>query len=127
MNDEESLPVPDCEREDAHPAVAAVLAGSLAAIVAACILGGYLVAGHAGNRGPGLPGSDGVFQNGAHERTDIERAWETGDQKAGTVADRYAWIDRRAGTVQVPIDRAIDLVCAEQKPPSGAPEAGHSP
>jgi hypothetical protein len=121
MNDEDSLPPPDCEREDAHPAVAAVLAGSLAAIVAVCILGGYLVAGHAGNRGPGLPGADGIFQNGTHERTDIDRAWDTIHQQAGTVADSYAWIDRPAGIVQIPIDRAIDLVCAGQKPTAAAP------
>jgi hypothetical protein len=127
MNDEDSLPRPKCEREDAHPAVAAVLAGSLGVIVAVCILGGYLIAGHAGNRGEGLPAAEGIFQDGANERTDIDRAWDTVRQKTGTVSDRYAWIDRRAGIVQVPIDRAIDLVCAGQKPPSGAPGQGHSP
>ena len=127
MNDEDSLSAPKCEREDAHPTVAAVLAGSLAAIVAVCILGGYLVAGHASNRGPGLPGADGVFQNGSHERTDIDLAWDTVHQKTATVADSYAWIDRPAGIIRVPIDRAIDLICAEQKPAATAPGPRNSP
>jgi hypothetical protein len=29
-------------------------------------------------------------------------------------AQSYAWVDQKAGTVQIPIDRAMDLVVAEQ-------------
>jgi hypothetical protein len=127
VNDEPSLPTPKCEAKDAHPAVPAVLAASMAAIVAVCLVCGWLFVGRTVNPGSGAGGADSLFQHGPQERTDMERAWETVDPKAGTVPDGYAWVDRDAGIVQVPIDRAIDLVCAEQKPPSVAPKPGHSP
>jgi hypothetical protein len=31
-----------------------------------------------------------------------------------TQAQKYAWVDQKAGTVQIPIDQAMDLVIAEQ-------------
>ena len=127
MSGEDPLPHPKCERTDAHPSVPAVLAGTMVVIAAVCLLCGFLIAGRAGNRGPGLPGRDGLYEDGATARTDMERAWAALDRKAGTVPDGYAWIDRRAGIVQVPIDRAIDLVCAEQAQAAGAPEARPSP
>jgi len=127
MNDEETLPTPKCEREDAHPAVAAVLAASMVAIVAVCLVCGWLIVGRTDKPGSGPMGADSLFQHGPQDKTDMELAWETVDPKPGTAPDRYAWVDRRAGIVQVPIDRAIDLVCAEQKPPSEAPKPGHSP
>jgi hypothetical protein len=125
MNEEDPLPRPKCEREDAHPVVPAVLAGSMAVIVAVCLLCGFLIAGRTGNRASGLPGPEGIFQHGPQERTDIDRAWDTVNGSGGTVPDTYAWIDRQAGIVQIPIDRAIDLVCAEQKPEPASPKPRH--
>jgi hypothetical protein len=109
----DSISRPRCEREDARPAVAAVLAGSLAAIVAACVLAGLLVAGRRANRGAPFAPQESLFQNSPAERTDVERAWESIDAGRAGV-DGYSWADRRAGIVRIPIGRAIDLVCAEQ-------------
>jgi hypothetical protein len=127
MNDEDPLPRPKYEREDAHPVVPVVLAGSMAVLTAVCLLCGFFIVGRTGNRVSGFPGPGGIFQHGAEERTDIDRAWDTVNRSGGSVPDTYAWIDRRAGIVQVPIDRAIELVCAEQKPAPAASEPRRSP
>ena len=58
------------------------------------------------------------------EKTDIEAAWTSVDPNATTAPDGYGWIDRRAGIVRVPIERAIDLVCAEE---AGKTAKGHAP
>lgn len=34
--------------------------------------------------------------------------------KQAKQAQSYAWVDQKAGTVQIPIDRAMDLVVSEQ-------------
>jgi hypothetical protein len=117
---EEPLPRPKCEGKDAPPSVPALLAGSMAAIVAVCLISGLLIAGRTTKHGTELSAEEGLFQHGPQAKTDIDRAWDTLDPTAGSPADRYAWIDRRAGIVQVPIDRAIDLICAEQTASAGS-------
>ena len=129
MNDEKPLPRPKCEREErASHAVPAVLAGSTMALcwLAACLLCGFLIVRRTGSHVSALPGPEGIFQHGAQETTDIDRSWDTVNGSGGTVPVTYAWIDRRAGIVQIPIERAIDLVCAEQKPEPVAPKPRQS-
>jgi hypothetical protein len=114
VNPGDSLPRPKCEASDADPAVPAILAGSAAAIVAVGLLCGLLIMGHSRARAPEFQADDGLFQHGAGATTDIERAWREIGQAPAAVPGGYAWVDRSAGIVQVPIGRAIDLVCAEQ-------------
>jgi hypothetical protein len=126
MSAEESLPRPKCEKEDAHPPLAAALAGTMAVIVAIGLGIGFLIVKPSSDRATSLPGSDGVFQHGPSERTDIDDAWQSVQPPAKVNADGYAWIDRRAGIVQVPIGRAIDLVCEEQAKARPAPKPAPS-
>ena len=121
MKEEEILPRPKCEASDADPRVAAILAGSMAAIVAVGLLFGLLLVGRP--EGMGTEADPGLFQHGPEARTDIEAAWTALGKNAASVPDQYAWVDRRAGVVQVPIGRAIDLVCAEEAAKAGK---GHS-
>jgi hypothetical protein len=48
------------------------------------------------------------------------RAFQTGEEK---VLDSYGWLDQKAGTVHIPIDRAMDLVVQRGLPArtGGAP------
>jgi hypothetical protein len=124
MSEEESLPRPECEATDADPRVPALLAGAMVAIVAVCLLSGLLIVGRPEPAATLPQNNEGLFQHGPEERTDIEAAWTSLDPTAAPVPDGYGWIDRRAGIVRVPIDRAIDLVCAEQ---ARNPAKGHSP
>ena len=118
MSEGEPLPSPAYEPRDAEPRVIAITAASLAAILALGIAVGALARpGDAGRRAAAVPaGPDAFFQHGPDARTGVEESWaEIGRAVQGHLAG-YAWIDRQAGTVRIPIDRAIDLVCEEQKP-----------
>ncbi len=53
--------------------------------------------------------------------TGIEPIWKEPDRLARAHLEGYGWVDRAAGVVHIPIDRAMNLVLAEQKssgPPS---------
>ena len=45
----------------------------------------------------------------------IEPLWKEPDRLARAHLDGYGWVDRAAGLVRIPIDRAMDLIVAEQK------------
>jgi len=114
MSTDEKLPRPGYEPKDADPRVPALLAGAMVAIVAVSLLAGLLIVGRPEHSATPSQNNEGLFQHGPEEKTDIERAWTSVDKESSPIPDGYAWIDRRAGIVRVPIDRAIDLVCAEQ-------------
>jgi hypothetical protein len=125
MNDSNGLPRPDAEAREASPRVVAMLAVLLVFLVALGLAGARLalslsnppmkLASH---------GDDELFQHGAQASTDIERSWQDIDRASSLGADGYAWVDRSAGIVQIPISRAIDLVCAGQH--AVRREQGHS-
>jgi hypothetical protein len=50
----------------------------------------------------------------------LKRYREAQDQ----ILDSYGWIDRQAGTVRIPIDRAIDLLLAQGLPARSSAEEG---
>jgi hypothetical protein len=125
MNDLDGVPRPDAEVEDASPRVVAMMAVLLVLLVALGLAGARLALSHS------LPrtelasyGDDELFQHGVQASTDIERSWQEIDRATSLGARCYAWVDRRAGIVQIPIGRAIDLVCAGQHPVQR--EQGHS-
>lgn len=49
--------------------------------------------------------------------TDPSRDLATMRQAEDTRLHSYGWVDRRAGTVRIPIDRAMDLLAAQQLGP----------
>ena len=118
MIDADSTPRPEYEPEDAHPRwVAAIMAAMAVFVAVGIVVGLFYRRGdlEAGGASP-VTGPDRLFQNGPYSKTGIQRSWDELDRAAAAEPDGYAWIDRRAGTVRIPIDRAIDLVCSEQDP-----------
>jgi hypothetical protein len=102
-----------------------MLAVLLVFLVTVGLAGARLALGHSHPRMKlASHGDDELFQHGAQASTDIERSWQEIDRASSVGADGYAWIDRSAGIVQIPISRAIDLVCAEQH--AVRREQGHS-
>lgn len=116
---------PGHEESDAHPRFVGLIAGALAALVAAGLLVGWGFA--AAGRGE-LSNSRIVspFQDGPRARTGVDRAWEEYEHDVRRHLSGYEWVDRSAGIVTVPIDRAIDLVCADEARKSAAGVGEHA-
>lgn len=126
MSNEDSLPRPNAEEQDANPRVVAAVAGSLLLLVGLGLFGGRITLGHSRpENGNSTRGADEVFQHGVLARTDIVRSWDEIGRTAQNI-DTYGWADRGKGIVQVPIDRAIDLVCEEQGSKGNNREARHT-
>jgi hypothetical protein len=124
MNTDAPPAAPECEKTDASPGLMALMAFGLVLIVGLCLMvaaGVYRHRDLGGTVGSALA-PNGRFQNGVDERTGIEQAWKEQDRLVHKHLDGYGWIDRAGGVVHIPIDRAMDLILAEQKP-SGPPSA----
>jgi hypothetical protein len=103
------------------------MAVSLAFLVVLGLVGGMLAIGRTNlHAEASLRGSDELFQHGVQARTDVDSSWEEIDRVPAPSTTGYAWVDRRAGIVSVPIGRAIDLVCAEQRNADHGREPPHS-
>jgi predicted small secreted protein len=111
------LPGSAYEPADARPGVVAATAAALAAFIAVGIAVAFLLRHFEAAR-PAASSLAPVatFQNGVAQRTSVERTWMDYDPEVAAHLDEYAWVDRRAGTVRVPIERAIDMLCAEHAP-----------
>ena len=109
MSPESGPARPRHEDTDARPRVVLAIAGVLAFLIAAGLLVGR---GYVRSHGT-VPTAVG-FQHGPEERTSVDQAWADYQRNTRAHLSGYGWIDRRAGTVRVPLDRAIDLVCAEE-------------
>jgi hypothetical protein len=129
MTTQEPVKRPEAETEDAHPMLVGVIASSLGLIVGLGLFGGLLFVGRPEIRAERLVrGSDETFEHGVVAASDIERSWAEINRSTASEAENYAWIDRRAGIVRVPISRAIDLICEEQgRPNTSQPERRESP
>jgi hypothetical protein len=118
MNADGPRPAALSERTDASPRAVAFVGFSLVAIVGFCLAVAAWVY-HYDDRSRAVVlglAPNGGFQNGAHEQTEIERIWKAQDRIVHEHLDGYGWVDRSAGIVRIPIDRAIDLILAERKP-----------
>jgi hypothetical protein len=112
------------EKTDASPGVMALLAFCLVAMIGLGLGVAGLVYRHH-DRSEAVESTlaaNGRFQNGADERTGIALAWQEQDRLVHEHLDGYGWVDRSAGVVRIPIDRAMDLMLAETKP-AGSPPA----
>jgi hypothetical protein len=112
------FPVSDHEPTDAAPRAIALLGFSLVAIVGVCLLAAAWIYDHRVRDGSHAStlAPNGRFQNGADETTGIAQAWREQDQRVHEHLDGYGWVDRAAGIVHIPIDRAMDLILAEARP-----------
>ena len=62
-------------------------------------------------------GPEMFFQHGADEESGIARDWKTQDTAVRQHLDNYAWVDRGAGLVQIPLERAIELTVQDPAAP----------
>jgi hypothetical protein len=122
MNADAPRSAPDYETTDAAPRVVALTAFTLVLVVGLCLLSAAWVFRHrpAGTVAVTLA-PNARFQHGPDERTGIEQAWQEQDRLVHEHLSTFGWVDRAAGVVHIPIDRAIDLMLAEQNP--AAPHA----
>jgi hypothetical protein len=80
-----------------------------------------------------LPPETGQNKIGMVEQQIFELADRGERERAGKLRrlSSYGWVDRRAGLVHLPIDRAMDLVVRGVRPPAtpptGAPASGGAP
>jgi len=58
--------------------------------------------------------------------TGIEPIWKEPDRLARAHLEGYGWVDRAAGIVHIPIDRAMNLIVAEKKSSGPAPDQTQS-
>jgi len=118
MNSDAPLHRPDHELRDASPRAIALLGFSLAAIVGICLLAAAWIYHHYDRDGSLAPtlAANGRFQNGADETTGTAQAWQEQDRLVQAHLDGYGWVDRTAGIVHIPIERAMDLILAEARP-----------
>jgi hypothetical protein len=126
MSPPEPSQPPRYEPADAQPRVAAAIAGSLAAMIAIGFALSIFIHLHerARSGAEAALGFGGRFQHGPEERTSIEESWADYDRSVRGHLGGYAWVDRRAGIVRIPIERAMELVAggASPGPDESSPE-----
>jgi hypothetical protein len=123
MSGAEQLPSPDYEPEDAMPSIVVITGATLAGILALGIGVAALLHSRELHRSAGRPPpADTLFQHGPDDRNSIAEARDQVDRTVGDHLEGYAWIDRRAGIARIPIERAMDLICREQKTPAAEPD-----
>jgi hypothetical protein len=111
------------ERTDARPRLGVILAGAIALGVAGSLLAawGLLAAGRPRSEAPAL-GASGLFAHGPEEEgTGLAAAWPAIDAENREHLETYAWIDRPAGVVRIPIGQAMERLAHDPALP--APEA----
>jgi len=106
-------PTPGYEVRDAS--IRAVGLTALAMVIG--VLGSLALAREILRLQPPAPalGGEGSFRHGTEARSDIARAWAEQDATVCDHLERYAWVDRTAGIVRIPIDRAIDRMLADEQ------------
>ena len=106
------MPPPRHESTDADPRVVALIAGSLAVLVAMGLAVGLGLFGHRSHGGELAPAkpAEALFQNGPAAQTSVAQSWDEYERDTRLHLEGYGWIDRKAGVVRIPIDRAIGLV-----------------
>jgi hypothetical protein len=110
-------PNPGHEGSDASLRLIGILAAALALGVGVVLLAGYGIfsAGRSSRElAPGL-GRAAAFQSGPEERTSTEQAWVEIAAETRRNLHTYGWVDRSAGVVRIPIDRAMAIL-EEPKP-----------
>jgi hypothetical protein len=110
---------PSYEPADAETRVVGLIGAGLATLIALGLLVGWAFLGARHQAVPAEVPADAAFQDGSSYRTSIDVAWAGYQRDVREHLVGYGWVDRPAGIVHVPIERAIDLVCAPG--PSGTP------
>lgn len=112
MSEAKSLPPPRYEPADASPRYI-LIGGSLLGlgVVLSLIISALLY--RAGDQGRRVFNSAQSFRHGPAEKTGIALDWAEQDRLVRAHLEEYGWVNRPAGIVRIPVDRALDLVAAE--------------
>jgi hypothetical protein len=116
MSSAAQLPPADYERTDGSPRGILFTGAGLAAGIGAVLLVSALM--YRAAPPPRFAAADTLFQHGVRARTTIARDWAEQDRLVHEHLETYGWIDRSAGIVRIPIERAMDVLVTER------PEAG---
>ena len=121
MTTEPALPPPAHEHSDAQPQVLAILAGSIVGLIVLSLVAARTFVST--NRdGAANAAHRSGYQDGPQATLGIERDWRQEDDAVRDHLTRYAWVDRQAGIVRVPIDVAIDHAVRTAMPARGGGE-----
>lgn len=115
MNRVHELPPPEYEADDASPVWIVTAVGALTIAIALTLLAAaWLYSAHnAMAFRAAVIGREGSFRNGSLQRTSIARDWSEQDRLVHDHLATYGWIDREAGIVRIPIERAMELTAGE--------------
>ena len=100
------------ETRDAQVPVVLTGVGALVLLIAASFLTVSTYFHGADRRSMG-GGEAWSFRHGAGEKSGIEEDWRAQEAAVRQHLQRYAWVDRAGGFVQIPIDRAMELMVTE--------------
>jgi hypothetical protein len=117
MNLATELPPANYEPRDASPMmVALTIAGVAAGVALTLLVAWFLQERH--NRVADLAAApkQTSFQGSSRMQPDVAQDWMRQDAAVQEHLQTYGWIDRGAGTVRIPIDRAMQLMAEESKP-----------
>ena len=118
------LELADYENSDASPPGITIAGLSLLAGIALILaISSWIYRGHYARMATAAVDREAAsFRHGPLEQTDIARDWIAQDQGVRNHLDSYGWVDRPAGIVHVPIDRAMELVSREEADRARLPE-----
>ncbi|RYD27645.1 MAG: hypothetical protein EOP87_20860 [Verrucomicrobiaceae bacterium] len=57
------------------------------------------------------------FRGAATAKTEIEEDWRKLDAEMADRLTKYRWINRQKGTVQIPLERAMEILAEREKEP----------
>ena len=106
MNRGRCMMVPDLQATKGRSGYGLVL------LVAACLLLAACSQHARDGAAAGSAAAKDDTQNGVTDRTAIKQSWRAQDRLVHEHLDGYGWVNRAAGIVHIPIDRAMNLIVA---------------
>lgn len=115
MNAASQLPPARHEATDGLPRVVAFTGCGIALGIALVLAASaWIYPSNSGKSGtPAGSSRELSFENGPDATTGVARDWAAQDQAVHDHLEIYAWIDRPAGVVRIPIERAMKLLATE--------------
>lgn len=112
MNPIPELPAPSYEPSDANVRFVLVNVGAVALGIALSLaIAAWLYRGVDPAARPSGP--ERSFRHGAVDESGIARDWRAQDAAVRGHLENYAWADRGAGIVRIPLERAMDLMARD--------------
>jgi len=107
-----TAPAEKHERTDASPRLIGLIAAAVALGLGGSLLAAWCILAAGSRTGARPLGKTGLFAHGPQERTSLEEEWPKIAEENREHLATYGWIDRSAGIVRIPIERAMDRLAA---------------